>query len=139
MQITSKHHGGTNHHAITISPLQEKYSLFCIHIIGIIKIIFLVMLIFASFAHSQSIDIKDGEANTLIQINDEGDNGGSILFPNALTVDITNNKLYNIGGDLHWNGVLIGPCNCDITRTEFDDLLIDFEDLDSRITVLESE
>ena len=101
--------------------------------------ILIALIAFVSYTFAQSIEIKDGEVNTLIQIYDEGDNGGSILFPDVLTVDITNNKLYNIGGDLHWDGILIGPCNCDITRTEFDDLVLDFDDLEARITVLETE
>ena len=139
MQITSKHNGETDHYPMNISISHIDHSLFIFHKNEIIWIIFLFILIFTPFTHSQSIEIKDGEANTLIQIYDEGDNGGSILFPDALTVDIADNKLYNIGGDLHWNGELIGPCNCDITRTEFDDLLLDFDDLDTRITALENE
>ncbi len=81
------------------------------------------MLTFAHFSFAQSIDVKDSDDHTLIQIYDEGDDGGSILFPDASTLDIINNKLYNIDGDLHWNGEEIGPCNCDITRTEFDELI----------------
>ena len=101
--------------------------------------IHILLFILTSFAFSQSVEIKDGESNPLIQINDEGDNGGSILFPDITTLDISTHKLYNIGSDLHWNGEPIGICNCPITRTEFDDLLLDFDDLDSRITFLESE
>ena len=103
------------------------------------KFLIITSLLLTCFIHAQSIEIKDSDTNILIQIYDEGDNGGSILFPDVLTMSSTNNKLYNIGGDIHWNGESIGPCNCDITKSEFDDLVSDFDDLDSRITVLENE
>jgi len=50
------------------------------------------------------IIIKDNDSHSLIEINDEGDNGGSITLPDATSVTSTTNKLYNIGGTLNWNG-----------------------------------
>ena len=61
------------------------------------------------FIVAQSVEIKDNNSNTLIQINDEGNSGGSITVPDAGSISTgTENKLYNIGGNLMWSGAEIG-------------------------------
>lgn len=70
--------------------------------------IIIIILAFTSFAFAQSVNIKDSDNHTLIQINDEGDNGGSITLPDATSVSPTTNKLYNIGSSLYWNGSALG-------------------------------
>lgn len=46
----------------------------------------------------------------MITIKDEGV-GGSILLPSISTPDTTKSKLYNVGGQLHWDGVQLGTVN----------------------------
>ena len=53
---------------------------------------------------SDKVIIKDNDDHSLIEINDEGDNGGSITLPDASAISTTANKLYNLGGTLNWNG-----------------------------------
>jgi hypothetical protein len=65
------------------------------------------IVLLTNLIYSQSVDIKDGSANTLIQINDEG-NAGSITIPDATTVGTTTNKLYNESGTLKWSGSALG-------------------------------
>jgi hypothetical protein len=67
----------------------------------------IIPLLLLNLIIAQSVDVKDGEANTLIQINDEG-TAGSITIPDATTVfPPTTDKLYNEGGTLKWNGSAI--------------------------------
>ena len=62
-------------------------------------LIILITFIFASFAIAQSVIIKDDNGNTLIQINDEGNLGGSITIPIAGDVGPGHDKLINIQGE----------------------------------------
>ena len=52
-----------------------------------------LLLIINSFIFAQSVDVKDSDKNTLIQITDEG-KAGSITIPDASTLSTsTTNKL----------------------------------------------
>ena len=66
------------------------------------------LMFLANSLLAQSVDVKDSDSNTLIQINDEGDNGGSISLPDASTVSSTDDKLYNVGSKLYWEGNELG-------------------------------
>lgn len=68
----------------------------------------LIVLLLSNFVFAQSVDVKDSDGHTLIQINDEGDDGGSITLPDASTVSSTDDKLYNIGSKLFWEGNELG-------------------------------
>ena len=61
-----------------------------------------------AFAQAPSVDVKDSDGHTMIQISDEGDNGGSIILPDAVTVSPTSEKLYNKGGKLYWENTELG-------------------------------
>lgn len=69
---------------------------------NILIIVFIIA--FSSIAIPQSVEIKDDDGNTLIQINDEGDLGGSITLPHSGDVSSSPEKLLNMFGDLYWNG-----------------------------------
>lgn len=71
-------------------------------------ILYFLVMILSNFVLAQSVDVKDSDGHTLIQINDEGDNGGSITIPDASTVSFTDDKLYNIGSKLFWEGSELG-------------------------------
>lgn len=71
-------------------------------------LIILITLAFASFIFSQSVEIKDNADQLLLQINDEGDGKSSITIPSSATsFTPTENKLYNEGGTLKWNGTTL--------------------------------
>lgn len=74
------------------------------------KLIILIILLFSiNFLFSQSVEIKDSADQLLLQINDEGDGKSSITIPNSGTsFTPTDNKLYNLGGSLYWNGSEVG-------------------------------
>ena len=78
----------------------------------LLKIVIITIVIGAIMPHqliAQSVEVKDSAQNTLIQINDEGNDGGSITLPNAVSISSgTENKLYNINGTLMWNGAEVG-------------------------------
>ena len=61
-------------------------------------------------AVGDKIEFKNGTTNSILTITDEGNNAGSILIPQGPTLTNPNddNKLYNIGGTLHWNGFAVG-------------------------------
>ena len=61
------------------------------------------LVLLTNLIYSQSVDVKDGDSNSLITINDEG-NAGSITIPDATTVGTPTNKLYNEGSTLYWDG-----------------------------------
>jgi len=67
-------------------------------------LLYIIVLILSNFIFAQSVDVKDGDGHTLIQINDEGDTGGSITIPDASSVSPTEDKLYNIDSKLYWEG-----------------------------------
>lgn len=79
----------------------EKFKRF-----AVIKVFALMLLlIVTNFIFCQSTSIKDGDNNTLIDVNDEGNYGSITIYP-WLTGDepqdpITH-KLYNRGGGLFW-------------------------------------
>lgn len=60
----------------------------------------LISIVLASIAFAQSVDVKDSDGHTLIQINDEG-TAGSIELPSVGST-LGSGKLYNDGGDLYW-------------------------------------
>lgn len=63
---------------------------------------FLISLVLSTFLYSQTVDIKDGSSNTLLQINDEGTTG-SITIPSGAAPDSASGKLYNFNGALYWS------------------------------------
>jgi len=75
-----------------------------------IKILIVIICAIMPYqAFTQSVEVKDNNQNTLIQINDEGNNGGSITIPDAVTISTgTTNKLYNLDGSLMWNDTEVG-------------------------------
>jgi len=63
-------------------------------------------LLFCSSLIAQTVDVKDGESHTLLQINDEG-SAGSLILPNVSS-GLSGNKLYNNGGNLYWGTNQLG-------------------------------
>lgn len=61
------------------------------------------LLVWAHFARTQKMTIRDAEDNVLMEVNDEG-TSGSITLGSAPAPAVTANKLYNVSGILYWNG-----------------------------------
>ncbi len=61
-------------------------------------------------AITDKIEFKNETTNPILTITDEGSNAASILIPQGpiLTDPNDNDKLYNVGGTLHWNGNAVG-------------------------------
>lgn len=61
-------------------------------------------------AVGDKIEFKNETTNSILTITDEGSNAGSILLSpgSALTDPNDDDKLYNVGGTLHWNGSAVG-------------------------------
>lgn len=53
--------------------------------------------------HAQQMTVKDSESNVLMQVNDEGSTGSISLAPGSAPSS-TDDKLYNQGGALYWDG-----------------------------------
>lgn len=66
-------------------------------------IIGIVLFICANMALAQKMTVKDGDANILMEVNDEGAIG-SITLPSGNPPGQTIDKLYNVGGSLYWSG-----------------------------------
>ncbi len=64
-------------------------------------------------AINDKIEFKNETTNPILTITDEGSNAASILIPQGpiLTDPNDNDKLYNVGGTLHWNGNALGTNN----------------------------
>jgi len=58
-------------------------------------------------ANGDKITVKDEDSNVLMEVTDEGD-AGSIFLEPLSSIGIYNNKLYNMGGSLIWNGNALG-------------------------------
>ena len=71
-------------------------------------LLYIIVLILSNFIFAQSVDVRDSDSYILIQINDEGDAGGSITIPDATEVLYTDDKLYNIDSKLYWEGNELG-------------------------------
>jgi len=72
---------------------EKKYLLF----------VLLCFTIFTSNALAQ-MTVEDKDSNILMEISDEG-TVGSIVLPDTIAAPVnTENKLYNLGGTLNWNG-----------------------------------
>lgn len=56
---------------------------------------------------AQTVDIKDGSSNTLLQINDEGA-AGSLTLPSLSSITSPAGKLYNLGSVLYWGATALG-------------------------------
>ncbi|MEE9431630.1 MAG: tail fiber domain-containing protein [Melioribacteraceae bacterium] len=61
-------------------------------------------------AITDKIEFKNETTNSILTITDEGSNAGSILIPqgSALADPNDDDKLYNVSGNLHWNGSQLG-------------------------------
>jgi len=70
-------------------------------------LLFFITIILSAFTFAQSVNVKDGDSNTLLQVNDEGTTG-SITLPSLSSIDTSTGKLYNLSGSLYWNGTLVG-------------------------------
>jgi len=71
-------------------------------------IILITMLIFSGLTFAQSVEIKDGDNETLMIVNDEGEDKSSLTIPSSTSPpDPTTNKLYNEGGTLKWSGTTL--------------------------------
>ena len=69
---------------------------------------FTIFLLSTTFAQ---LDVKDGDDNILLQVNDYGDAGTLFLPPFGPILPgfpINNQMLYNIEGTLYWNGSALG-------------------------------
>ncbi len=64
---------------------------------------FLILLAKSALILSQSVEIKNNQANILMKVNDEG-TSGSITLPTGSTPAITTYKVYNIMDTLFWSG-----------------------------------
>ncbi|RPH90275.1 MAG: hypothetical protein EHM72_19330, partial [Calditrichaeota bacterium] len=84
-------------------------------------IIMLVPILLTYSLLAQKMTIKDSEENVLLEVNDEGASG-SIFMP-AGTAAPTGmvNKLYNLDGNLYWNGAVLSENDVNWIR-ENDDL-----------------
>ena len=73
----------------------------------ILTFLFLFCSTLSALAQDQ-FEIKDADANTLMRVEDEG-NGGSVMLPDLTGAPaLPENKLYNLGGHLYFNGMLVG-------------------------------
>lgn len=73
--------------------------------------IFAIFLLSTTFAQ---LDVKDGDDNILLQVNDYGTTGTVTLLPFGPilpTFPLNNYMLYNIDGTLYWNGSALGTSN----------------------------
>ncbi|MCB0743918.1 MAG: hypothetical protein KDC67_08445, partial [Ignavibacteriae bacterium] len=68
-----------------------------------------ILLLFSTFTNFAQLTIKDQEStpNTLLQVNDEG-TAGSITLASLSSISVPTSKLYNLGGNLFWNGIALG-------------------------------
>ena len=67
--------------------------------------ILLTLITLSSFAFTQSVTIKDSDDETLMIVNDEGEDKSSITIQSSGTPpDTPADKLYNEGGTLKWSG-----------------------------------
>ncbi len=65
--------------------------------------LFIFLLIFVSTSLAQ-MTVEDNKSNVLMEVHDEGTVGSIVLPDTSVAPDTTQNKLYNVGGILHWNG-----------------------------------
>lgn len=72
------------------------------------EVFLITLLAFASITFAQSVVVKNSSAEILLEINDEGTDGSSITIPSGSEPSGTNNKLYNDGGTLKWDGSALG-------------------------------
>ena len=63
-----------------------------------------ILVLLAIQANSQKMTVKDSDNNVLMEVNDEGTVGSIVLDDSTVAPTTTTNKLYNVGGSLHWNG-----------------------------------
>ncbi len=69
------------------------------------KILFSVIsLLLVCQGYAQKMTVKDSDSNVLMEVNDEGTVGTILLEDSTEAPSVTTNKLYNVGGDLYWNG-----------------------------------
>ncbi|MBN1779559.1 hypothetical protein JW948_00400 [bacterium] len=67
----------------------------------------LIILILVVGIVSAQMTVKDSESNVLMQVNDEG-TVGSISLSSGSAPSSTDDKLYNQGGTLYWDGSALG-------------------------------
>jgi len=72
----------------------------------ILLTLFAFLLTSANIFAQLTVKDQDATPNILVQFNDEG-TAGSITFPPLSTISTYTNKLYNISGNLYWNGHVI--------------------------------
>lgn len=75
--------------------------------------------------------VGDKDSNVLLEVTDDG-SVGSIVIPDTNAAPInTINKLYNLGGSLHWNGnpLVVGGS---LVRWNFNDCNKSFREKDNR-------
>jgi hypothetical protein len=66
------------------------------------------LLLPATTGRAQEKTVTDSDANTLLQVNDEGDAGSLTLPPAPSAPADTTGKLYNTGGALYWQDAQLG-------------------------------
>ncbi|MFZ1289036.1 MAG: tail fiber domain-containing protein [Melioribacteraceae bacterium] len=59
-------------------------------------------------AAGQTISFKNETNNAILTITDEGSNAASINLPPLSAIGNSSAKLYNLGGNLYWNGNALG-------------------------------
>ena len=72
-------------------------------------------------AIGETISFKNETGNSILTITDEGNNAASLTIPSVgipFSMTSTQNKLYNVGGILNFNGIALGS----IGATSIDDL-----------------
>jgi hypothetical protein len=70
----------------------------------------IILVLFANIFVFAQIKVKDQESspNILLQVNDEGTSGSLLLPPLPSSPGDVDQKLYNIAGNLFWNGNQVG-------------------------------
>ncbi|MBN1781794.1 hypothetical protein JW948_11755 [bacterium] len=69
------------------------------------KIVFYIFLAMLTVYTIQAqMTVKDASANVLMTVNDEGSEGSITLPAGSAAPSTTTNKLYNVTGDLYWDG-----------------------------------
>jgi hypothetical protein len=75
------------------------------------RIVFFGMIMFACATAAlaqDSLTVKDGDGNVLMQVNDEGTVGSITLLPGIVAPGTVTNKLYSVNDSLFFSGVFLG-------------------------------
>jgi hypothetical protein len=67
-----------------------------------------ILCLVSGILFAQKMTVKDSDNHVLMEVNDEGTVGSITIEDSTLAPGTTTNKLYNVGGALHWNGAALG-------------------------------